>query len=503
VQSSKPRKIELNDLPLPACLVEAQSLTILGANIAADLLFGFTTSALLDKLQPWNNDKFRDALLNRDFASTELRGVTGFGANGKAELQLDLLVSEHKQGCLLFLFAEASSRIRLEEQLRQAQKMESVGMLAGGIAHDFNNLLTIISGYSHMLASSLSADERNRSAAEQIIKASDRAAALTKQLLSFSRRQVAHTKVLDLNLLVQGMVPMLNRIIGEHIRLRISPGLQLSPIHADPGQIEQIIMNLVVNARDAMPNGGNLWIETANADLDPQYMARHMEARSGRYVMLAVTDSGIGMDATTREKIFEPFFTTKDESHGTGLGLSTVYGIAKRSGGAIDVYSEPGKGTAVKVYLPRVEGVDTVPAPETPQAARGTETLLLVEDDEAVRNIVKAALEAQGYRLLVAASGEEALLLAQAHPGPIDLLVTDVVLPELNGKELARRLHKKRRDTVVLFMSGYTDVTLNDGTENRVHFIGKPFTPAALNRKVRELLDGRTASHGAPSTLPE
>ena len=486
-------------MPLPACLLEPQTVSIVAFNSAADQLFGFQTPALLDKIQPWNVEKFRSALLAKDFASSEFRGVTGFAADGKAVLQLDLLVSADKQGRLVILFTEVSARIRLEEQLRQAQKMESVGMLAGGIAHDFNNLLTIISGYSHMLAASLKGDERNRSAAEQVIKASDRAAALTKQLLSFSRRQVAQTSVLDLNSVVQGMLPMLNRIIGEHIRLRIAPGLQLSRVRADGGEIEQIIMNLVVNARDAMPNGGNLWVETANAELDQQYMARHMEARPGRYVMLAVTDSGIGMDVATREKIFEPFFTTKDEVHGTGLGLSTVYGITKRARGAIDVYSEPGKGTSVKVYLPRVEGSESMPLPEAVQAARGTETVLLLEDEEAVRNIVKATLEAQGYNLLVAASGAEALHLAQSYAGPIDLMITDVVLPELNGKEVARRLHKKRRETVVLFMSGYTDVTLNDTPGGRVHFIGKPFTPAALNRKVRELLDSRAASHGAAS----
>jgi len=501
VQSPGQRKIDLNDLPLPACLVEPQTLHILAFNRAAGELFGFQTPALLDKIQPWNGEKFRGALLAKDFASSELRGVTGFSADGKAALQLDLWVNADKQGHLIILFAEVSARIRLEEQLRQAQKMESVGMLAGGIAHDFNNLLTIISGYSHMMAASLSSDDRNRSAAEQVIKASDRAAALTKQLLSFSRRQVAQTSVLDLNSVVQGMLPMLNRIIGEHIRLRIAPGPQLGRIRADSGEIEQIIMNLVVNARDAMPNGGNLWIETGNTELDQLYMARHMEARPGRYVMLAVTDSGIGMDVATREKIFEPFFTTKDEAHGTGLGLSMVYGIAKRARGAIDVYSEPGKGTSVKVYLPRAEGSEPLPLPETVQVARGTETVLLVEDEEAVRNIVKAALEAQGYHLLVAASGAEALHLAQAHEGPIDLMITDVVLPELNGKEVARRLHKKRRETVVLFMSGYTDVTLNDTPGSRIHFIGKPFTPASLNRKVRELLDGRAASHGAASRI--
>jgi len=492
-----------DSLSEPVAIIDARTLCFTGWNRKAEAVFGCAERlnlALLERIQPWNTDRFLEALAARLFDSPELRGVTGFTKEGKA-LQLDLIVSESSGNShvLVVLFADASNRLRLEEQLRQAQKMESVGMLAGGIAHDFNNLLTIISGYSHMLAASLEEDDRNRFAAEQVIKASDRAAALTKQLLSFSRRQVAANKVLDLNAVVLGMEPMLNRIIGEHIRLRIASGAGLGRIHADPSQIEQIIMNLVVNARDAMPNGGTLWVETANAELDAQYIKRHLEARPGHYVMLAVTDSGVGMDSATREKIFEPFFTTKEDGRGTGLGLSTVYGIAKRCGGAIDVYSEPGKGTAVKVYLPKAENSDSAAQPETANSSpRGNETVLLVEDEEAVRNIVCTALEAQGYRLMVASSGEEALHLMKGHSGPVDLLITDVVLPELNGKEVARRLHKKKPGMAVLFMSGYTDIALNDSSapEAQVHFLGKPFTPAALNRKVRELLDGAsTNSH--------
>ncbi len=443
-------------------------------------------------LQPWNTESFQKALTHKQFDSPEFRGVTAFTAEGKA-IQFDLLISEYasaSQALLVIVFAEATARIRLEEQLRQAKKMETVGMLAGGIAHDFNNLLTIISGYSHMLAASLAEDERNRYAAEQVIKASDRAAALTRQLLSFSRRQVAQSRVLDLTAVVQGMLPMLNRIIGEHIRLRIHPGADLGRVHGDPCQIEQIIMNLVVNARDAMPNGGDLVVETSNAELTRD----RLDVRPGSYVMLSVTDSGIGMDAATREHIFEPFFTTKEDGEGTGLGLSMVQGIAQRSGGAIDVISEPGHGTSVKLYLPRIAGSETAaPAEAAAHTSRGNETVLLVEDDDAVRNLVKVALESQGYSLLVAASGEQAMQIARGFHERIDLLITDVVLPELNGKEVARRLHKKQPGMLVLFMSGYTDVSLNqlEDPHTRVHFLAKPFTPAVLNRRVRELLDSR------------
>jgi len=500
------------DLPEAACIVEVDSLLIVGWNRKMDQLFGLSADSsgavrLLDRVQAWNADHFQAKLAQHEFESPEFRGITGLTVGGHPA-QLDLLITcstWERQPAYLMVFSDAGPRVRLEEQLRQAQKMETVGMLAGGIAHDFNNLLTIISGYSHMLASSLASDEKNRFAAEQVIKASDRAAALTKQLLSFSRRQVTQARVLDMNSVVQGMSPMLNRLIGEHIRLRIVPAPELGRVRADSGQIEQVIMNLVVNARDAMPEGGTLWIETLNTELDAQYMSRHMEARPGPYIMLVVTDSGVGMDAATREKIFEPFFTTKGEGRGTGLGLSMVYGIVKRSGGTIDVYSEPGQGTAVKIYLPRADSQESPAAPELHAAPdSGDETVLLVEDEEAVRNIVRTALEAKGYRMLVAASGEDALQLAKDHSGSIDLLITDVVLPKMNGREVARRLHKKRANAVVLFMSGYTDVTLNDGAdpESQVHFIGKPFTPAVLTRKVRELLDAErqrgTKSHNRP-----
>ena len=486
------------------CVVQPGSLAVLDRNARAVELLGAAKDAgsvLTDHIQPWNPELFSEALATRQFNSPELRGVTGINPSGGL-LQLDLSVSVSKRSrseVYLIVLADAGPRIRLEEQLRQAQKMESVGMLAGGIAHDFNNLLTIISGYSHMLASSLASDEKNRFAAEQVIKASERAAGLTRQLLSFSRRQITQNRVLDLSAVAQGMVPMLNRIIGEHIDLQIVAAPDLGRVRADPGQVEQIIMNLVVNARDAMPEGGKLWIEIKNIELDSNYLNRHMEARPGPYVMLAVSDTGVGMDPAVRDKIFEPFFTTKPDGQGTGLGLSMVYGIAKRFGGTIDVYSEPGCGTAVKVYLPSAESGELAAKPDPLLSpARGSETVLLVEDEEAVRNIVRAALEAQGYHLLVAASGEIALTLFKQNADAIQLVITDVVLPNMNGREVARRIHKKKPEIVVLFMSGYTDVALNEhaSPDDHVHFIGKPFTPAALARKVRELLDARHSKAG-------
>ncbi len=358
------------DAPQASWIVDPNNLRILDANRCAEEFSGYSKQELLartlpDLVQPWDAEKFLAALSAGHFSSPEMRGIPALRRQGNP-LEVDLLISRSafaKSGVLVVAFADASARIRLEEELRQAQKMESVGMLAGGIAHDFNNLLTIISGYSHMLAGELKHDSKNRSAAEQIIKASDRAAALTRQLLSFSRRQVTQARVLDLNVLVHGMTPMLRRLIGEHIDVRIVPGSELSRVHADPGQIEQIIMNLVVNARDAMPSGGKLLIETRNIELTEPYIHRHMEVRPGHYVLLAVTDTGIGMDKSTRERVFEPFFTTKESGHGTGLGLSMVLGIVKRSGGAVDVYSEPGHGTTVKVFLPKADrGRNTSPA---------------------------------------------------------------------------------------------------------------------------------------------
>jgi two-component system, cell cycle sensor histidine kinase and response regulator CckA len=388
---------------------------------------------------------------------------------------------------------ERAERKKLEEQLRQAQKMEAIGQLTGGIAHDFNNMLTVIIGYSELILQKLKADDPLRSEVEQVKEAGVRASLLTRQLLAFSRKQVLQPKVLDLNAVLTNMDRMLQRLIGENIDLVTMPSPGLGRVHADPGQIEQIIMNLAVNARDAMPGGGKLTIETANAELDDAYAREHIAVKSGPYVMLAVSDTGCGMDAETQARIFEPFFTTKEPGKGTGLGLSTVFGIVKQSGGDIWVYSEPGRGTTFKIYLPWVEGaVETVEPGVAPAGAvRGSETILLVEDDAGIRRLVRQVLAERGYWVLEAIHVKHAIQISEQHTVPIHLLVTDVVMPGMSGRELAEHLKPSRPDMKVLFMSGYTDKAivhhgvLDPGTA----YLQKPFTPDALARKVREVLD--------------
>jgi PAS domain S-box-containing protein len=380
-----------------------------------------------------------------------------------------------------------------EEQLRQWQRVEAIGRLAGGVAHDFNNLLMTIKGCSELLLRELDVKNPRREEVEEIRKAAERATALTRQLLAFGRRQVLQPQVLDLNEVVANMDRMLQRLIGEDIQLLTVLDPELWPLKVDPGQIEQVIMNLAVNARDAMPGGGKLTIETANVVLDEDYARRHVSVKPGPCVMLAVTDNGCGMDQETQSHLFEPFFTTKKTGEGTGLGLSTVYGIVKQSGGNIWAYSEPRQGTTFKIYLPRVEeAIETYRPKVAPTASpRGSETILLVEDEGAVRTIVSKILQNKGYTVLEAHHGPEALEICQVHEGPIHLMVTDVVMPHMSGRELAERLTILRPELRVLFMSGYPDNAivhhgvLGAGTA----FLQKPFTLNALEGKVRELLD--------------
>ncbi len=385
-----------------------------------------------------------------------------------------------------------------EEQLRQWQRVEAIGRLAGGVAHDFNNLLMTIKGCSELLLGELDPHDARREEVEEIRKAAERATALTRQLLAFGRRQVLQPQVLDLNEVVANMDRMLQRLIGEDIQLLTVLDPELWPVKVDPGQIEQVIMNLAVNARDAMPGGGKLTIETANVVLDEYYALRHVAVKPGPCVMLAVTDNGCGMDKETQSHLFEPFFTTKNKGEGTGLGLSTVYGIVKQSGGNIWAYSELGHGTTFKVYLPRIEeGVRTYRpkvAPTLPPG--GSETILLVEDEEAVRTIVSKILQNKGYTVLEAHHGHEALQICKDHEGPIHLMVTDVVMPHMSGRELAEHLIFLRPELRVLFMSGYPDNAivhhgvLGAGTA----FLQKPFTLITLECKVRELLDAPSQS---------
>ena len=385
-----------------------------------------------------------------------------------------------------------------EERLRQAQKMEAVGRLAGGVAHDFNNLLTVITSYSDLLLEDLGSDDPKRDDIEQIRKAAEGAAALTRQLLAFSRQQVLQPKALDLKATVAGTEKLLKRLIGEDIQLTTFLAPDLGVVKADPGQIEQIIINLAVNARDAMPTGGRLTIEAANVDMDETYVRGHAPAGPGRYVMLALSDTGIGMDQQTKARIFEPFFTTKEPGKGTGLGLATVYGIVKQSGGFIWVYSEPGRGTSFKVYLPRVEEpAEPAAAPmATVEPLRGTETVLVVEDAASVRMVTRQVLERYGYAVLEAPNGETALRLAAKHHGRIHLLLTDVVMPGLSGRQLAEQLAQLRPDMKVLYASGYADQAIvhHGILESGIAYLQKPFTPETLARSVRQVLDSSPAS---------
>ena len=381
-----------------------------------------------------------------------------------------------------------------QQQLLQSQKMEAIGRLAGGIAHDFNNLLNVIQGYAELLLKALSPEGDARAKVEQILKATDRAAGLTRQLLAFSRKQVLAPRVLNLEAIVADTEIMLRRVIGEDVELTVSRHPPLGHVKADPSQIEQVLLNLAVNARDAMPNGGTLTIELANADLDEAYAATHEPVVPGRYVMLAVSDTGIGMDAETRSHVFEPFFTTKERGKGTGLGLATAYGIVKQSDGFIWVYSELGHGSTFKVYLPRIEGKAEHPAVATKATApKGAgETILLVEDEPSVRELVQELLEANGYAVVSAANAADGLAAVGRHPGPIHLLLTDVVMPGLSGRELAERLKPLRPETKVLFMSGYTnDAISHHGIlEPGVQYVQKPFTEATLAEAVRRTLRG-------------
>jgi signal transduction histidine kinase/ActR/RegA family two-component response regulator len=384
-------------------------------------------------------------------------------------------------------------REKLESQLRQAQKMEAVGRLAGGVAHDFNNVLMAILGYSDMVLKKLAPDDPLRGYTEQVRLAGERAAALTRQLLAFSRQQVLQPRVLDLNELVTNLSKMLRRLIGEDIKLELSLEPALGCVKADPGQFEQVILNLAVNARDAMPDGGELVIQTANVQIDETYVSAHGEVKPGPHVILAVTDTGCGMSEGVKQHIFEPFFTTKPEGKGTGLGLATVFGIVKQSEGFINVYSEVGHGTSFKIYLPRLdEPVSKRPSGKTEAAEpRGTETILLVEDEDAVRKLGSVCLEKLGYTVLEAGNGAEAIKLARRHAGPIHLLMTDMVMPGMNGSELAQRLKEFRPDLRVVCMSGYTDTTIlhRDVLKSGAAFLQKPFSPDMLARRVREVLD--------------
>jgi two-component system cell cycle sensor histidine kinase/response regulator CckA len=480
--------------PLPIWVISREDFRFLQTNPAATELFGFTADEfkgmkLADLHTPAEREGFEQALAREDYRAAELCGWRGRTKSGETlDLELKIHPVRTRKGpALIVIPLDVRERLGLEQQMQQAQKMEAVGMLAGGIAHDFNNLLTIISGYSQMLLAGRTRDESDRPALEQILKASDRAADLTAQLLNFSRRQNTQPKVLSLNAVVSGMSKMVRRLIGDHIDLRIQLRDDAGMVRVDSGKAEQVILNLAVNSRDALRNGGKLTISTRREDLDAD-IAATLRLRPGRYAVLAVNDTGTGMDPKVRERVFEPFFTTKEQ--GTGLGLSTVYGIVKQANGAIRLWSEKGVGTSIDVYFPRLDepaAVETAADPEP--AATGKETILIVEDEEAVRRLMSTALEQNGYRVLIAADGVEALKLISSHSGPLDLLVTDLLMPGMNGAELARKVKDRLPGITVLCISGYAEELRQSGEIDENSFLQKPFTPQALLRKVREMLD--------------
>jgi PAS domain S-box-containing protein len=405
----------------------------------------------------------------------------------------NLLIDKSGNRQVIGVLRDITDQKRLQAQFLQAQKMEAIGVLAGGMAHDFNNLLNVINGYSELLLEPLAQDDPTRRDLEQIREAGQRAAALTTQLLAFSRKQILQPEILDLNTIIDRMSSMLRRLIRENIELVAITQPDLGLINADPGQIQQIIMNLAVNAHDAMLQGGNLTIETANVILGEEYVREHPAVKAGSYVMLAISDSGIGMDSATQARLFEPFFTTKEKGKGTGLGLSTVYGIVKQSNGFIWVYSEPGKGTTFKVYFPRAEG--TVPKiteeEKSEQGVKGTETLLISEDEASVRALATRILSEQGYAVIEASNGLEALDIAQAYAGEIHMVITDVVMPAMGGKALVTKLKETRPGIKVLYVSGYTEnaIVHHGILDSGIDFLQKPFSVESLLHKVREVLN--------------
>ena len=486
--------------PLAIYTLDPRS-TVLTWNRAAEALYGWQAAELIGRPLPTIGHDVEDhgRLRDRVLRGESLRGVevTRRRKDGTS-VNISLSVAPLHDAAgrvtgMLSLAADVTEMRQLEVQYRQAQKMEAVGRLAGGIAHDFNNLLTAIIGTTALVLEDLGLESRARLDIQEIEKAAKRAAGLTRQLLIFSRQQVLEPRALDLNALVGNLEKMLHRLIGEDIELRTKQATALGAVRADPGQLEQAIVNLVVNARDAMPQGGRLTIETADVELDRGYVAGHVPTQPGPYVLLAISDTGVGMDGATKARLFEPFFTTKEPGRGTGLGLATVYGIVKQSGGYIWTYSELGHGTTFKIYLPRV--AETPEAPESttspPTPVRGSETLLVVEDQEEVRKLTKRVLEARGYTVLAARNGAEALEIVAQHPSKIHLMITDVVMPGMNGRELAQHARARRSYLKVLYVSGYTGeaVLQHRLLEPGVAFLQKPFTPDVLARKTREVLD--------------
>ena len=484
--------------PLPITIATISEGRYLDANGAFFRVTGHQREAVIGRtsmeLGFWGRTEDRAKLVEmlKDQGSVRDMEITFCTSSGDLRTGLNSaeVIEISGQKCILAIFKDVTEQKLLEQQLRQAQKMEAVGLLSGGIAHDFNNLLGVILGYSEILEMSLDQGSKLRKNAEAIKKAGQRAASLTRQLLAFSRQQVLEPKVMSLNTVVADTEEMLRRLIGEHIELTTGLAPDLGEVKADPGQIAQVLINLAVNARDAMPEGGKLIIETQNIQLDEEYALRHPPTVPGDYVMLTATDTGVGMDAQTQARIFEPFFTTKELGKGTGLGLATVYGVVKQSGGYIWVYSEPGLGATFRVYLPRVDAAvpGARPSEIVPGAFRGSETILLVEDEGSLRTLTRTLLEESGYTVLEADGGNQAMEVARQHPGPIHLLLTDMVMPGMNGRAVAEKLMSARPDLRVIYMSGYAGFSPNSALDSDTIFLSKPITRDALLRKLNEVL---------------
>jgi two-component system, cell cycle sensor histidine kinase and response regulator CckA len=493
--------------PFPKFLYDHETLRFLAVNDAAIRHYGYSRDEFLTMTLEDIRPRADVPELLARFSEIVPRGRKpgGLWRHRKKDgsvIDVDVTVSKFVLGnrpCGLAIALDMTERNRLEVQLRQTQKMDAVGNLAGGVAHDFNNLLSVILSYSQMLTESLQPGDPMRGDLEEISRAGKRAADLTRQLLAFSRQQILEPRILDLSAVVDGVAKMLRRVVGEDVELTVVSDPGLRTVSADPGQIEQVLMNLVVNARDAMPKGGKLTIEMANVDLDSGYASTHADVKPGAYVMLAVTDTGSGMDVGTRERIFEPFFTTKEQGKGTGLGLSTVFGIVQQSGGHIWVYSEPAEGTTIKVYLPQAGSSAAAAVVEAtePRTRRGSETILLVEDEGSVRAVTRTILERYGYLVLEAQSGGDALLICEQHKATIHVLLTDVVMPRMSGRKLADRLGLLRPDMKVLYMSGYTDdsIVRHGVLDSDVAFLQKPITPETLTRKLRQVIDSEEGEH--------
>ncbi len=473
-----------------ALFIVDDSGVILDANPAATTLTGRPLDDLrsirLSEVLPEVDSPIDDSSDGRSRLSTSLAGTS-------ATRLLDIQSARFAPGVRVYTIRDLTKQRQLEEELAQSRKMDAIGQLAGGVAHDFNNLLTVIMSYSSLLLGDIETTDPRRQDVQEISDAAERAAALTGQLLAFSRKQVMHTRPISINTVINGLEKMLRRLIGEDIELAISCGDPLHLVNADPGQLEQVVINLSVNARDAMPNGGKLRITTSNAKLPPDSRGKRAEAPPNGYVMLEVADTGVGMTREIQQRVFEPFFTTKEQGKGTGLGLATVYGIVKQSGGEVRLHSEPMSGTTFRIFFPALStAAESQPAvAESQIVPRGDETVLIVEDDAALRALAARVLESSGYKVLLARNGVEALALCAGYDGKIDLVASDVVMPEMSGRPLVEELAETRAETKVLFMSGYTDddVMRRGVLDGRTAFIQKPFTATQFATKVRDVLD--------------